>query len=374
MMENFKQNIKTIIFILIANLILFIFLEGLLSTVIVIKDVMSPVELVIERYHSTFDELLGWINIPNLEIKDYYGPGADLKINSQCFRSDKEFDIEKPKGKIRVICSGDSFTFGQGVGNKNTWCEQFTLIDNQFEGINLGQIGYGIDQAYLWYMRDGKKFEHDIHIFAFITDDIQRMRVDTRQNYSKPILKLVNGNLEVKNVPLQLKIPRHSASYFKLIEHLQKLSEFRFYEFFKRITKKVISQKTIKMNLESENEIKPVLLKVLESLHKINREKGSTLVVVYLPQYEDGKDEREDTNLWKQWLKIEMAKRDILFIDLVDEFRKLSSDELKSFYLEQDCHFSKRGNKFVSEILYKKLLSVNEVSKHLPKVGSYHNK
>ena len=364
-MNKFNQNIKTIVFILIANLVLFTFLEGLLSTVIVVKDVMSPVELVIERYHSTFDELLGWINIPNLEIKNYYGLGADLKINSQCFRSYKDFSLKIPKDKIRVICSGDSFTFGQGVANKDTWCEQFTSIDNRLESINLGQIGYGIDQAYLWYMRDGKKFDHDIHIFGFITDDIYRMKFDTRQGYSKPILKLVNGNLEVKNVPLPLKIPHHSPAYLKLSEHLHRLNKFRFYEFCERIGKKIFSQKTIKENIASEEEIKTLTVKVFETLEQINKEKGSTLVLVYFPEYRDYINDNEETDEWKEWLKVEMAKRGILFVDLVNEFRKLSSTEIESFFIsKEDGHYSEKGHEFVANLLYKKLLSFDETAKN----------
>ena len=28
----------------------------------------------------------------------------------------------------------------------------------------MGQGGYGIDQAYLWYKRDGTKLDHDVQI------------------------------------------------------------------------------------------------------------------------------------------------------------------------------------------------------------------
>jgi hypothetical protein len=40
----------------------------------------------------------------------------------------------------------------------------------------MGQGGHGVDQAYLWYKRDGVKLKHDFLLFAFITLDFQRMQ------------------------------------------------------------------------------------------------------------------------------------------------------------------------------------------------------
>ena len=200
------KKIKTITIILTTTVLLFILFEGLCSTVLVTRDIFSYLSPLPESPYTKYDKLLGWISIPNVEIKNFYSPSANLKINSQSFRSNQDFSIKTPKNKTRILCCGDSFTFGQGVDNKNTWCEKLASVDERLETINMGQIGYGIDQAYLWYMRDGKKFEHNVQIFAFISDDFNRMKYDRRPNkrpfYGKPVLKLASGILEVKNVPV----------------------------------------------------------------------------------------------------------------------------------------------------------------------------
>ena len=67
----------------------------------------------------------------------------------------------------KKISSGDSFTLGYGVNNEETWPTAFSKLDERFETINMGQGGYGVDQSYLWYKRDGLEFDHQIHLFAF---------------------------------------------------------------------------------------------------------------------------------------------------------------------------------------------------------------
>ena len=88
------SSIKKILFIIVINICLFIFIEGFLSTLIVLKSVSKPACFVAEETaHTKYDKLLGWVNIPNIEIKDMYGPGIYLKTNLQSFRNDKDFNV-----------------------------------------------------------------------------------------------------------------------------------------------------------------------------------------------------------------------------------------------------------------------------------------
>ena len=61
-------------------------------------------------------------------------------------------------------------------------------LDPRLETLNMGQGGYGVDQAYLWYKRDAAKFEHQVHLLAFITDDFVRMQSDRFRGYGKPVI------------------------------------------------------------------------------------------------------------------------------------------------------------------------------------------
>ncbi|MDJ0518252.1 MAG: hypothetical protein QNJ74_19045 [Trichodesmium sp. MO_231.B1] len=187
---------RKIIKVSLINLLLLVAILSLvegLSSILLLFDKISKVQPMSEIRHTQYDELLGWVNIPNVDIPNMYGEGIYFRTNSQSFRNNEDFSINIPSNKIRIICSGDSFTMGLGVSNDQTWCELLTSINQRWQTINMGQGGYGVDQAYLWYKRDGTKFEHNIQIFAFITDDFLRMQSASFMGRGKPLLYLENG-------------------------------------------------------------------------------------------------------------------------------------------------------------------------------------
>src|SRR5262249_57725400 len=96
-----------------------------------------------------YDPDLGWVTAPQKDLPDLDGPGMSVRTNAQGFRNTHAISLAVPAGKVRLLCSGDSFTFGYSVGNEHTWCQRLEALDPRFETVNLGVNGYGVDQAYL---------------------------------------------------------------------------------------------------------------------------------------------------------------------------------------------------------------------------------
>jgi lysophospholipase L1-like esterase len=92
----------------------------------------------------------------------------------------------------------------------------------------------------------------------------------------------------------------------------------------------------------------------LTRLNKANQEKKSTLVLVYLPEF---RESFEQSSSWRKWLSEETAKRKIIFFDLFENLNDLTIPELESLFIKDNWHYSRKGNKFVADILYKRLLS-----------------
>ena len=90
--------------------------------------------------YEKHDTELGWIPRANVHIPNRFGRWKDVSINSQNLRASREFDRDVPVGQIRVVCSGDSMTFGLGVGNAETWCEQLALFDPRIEPLNAAAL------------------------------------------------------------------------------------------------------------------------------------------------------------------------------------------------------------------------------------------
>lgn len=160
---------KDIAVIVLITIFIFSSLEGFASYILVFSK-LQKAQILAERLHTEYDPLLGWINKPNIHIQDMYGPNRYIRTNSQRFRNNHDFDIDIPKGKRRWICSGDSFVLGYGVDNDHTWCSVLSSIVPGIESVNMGQGGYGLDQAYLWYMRDGVQLQHGWFYFDLIDE------------------------------------------------------------------------------------------------------------------------------------------------------------------------------------------------------------
>jgi len=153
-----------------------------------------------ERIHTEHDPELGWINRPKVHIPDLYGPGIALSTNSLRMRS--SFPLPDPDPtSLRFICSGDSFTLGYGVADDETWCH---LLEDATNGqaFNMGQGGYGLDQIYLWYKRDGAQLSPHVHIVAITLQDLVRMQYSSFLGYPKPQLSLQGDSLITVGVPV----------------------------------------------------------------------------------------------------------------------------------------------------------------------------
>jgi hypothetical protein len=347
---------------IIAVLLIFLLVECLSSTGIFIYNNYKNLGLAEKRY-TEYDELLGWISMPDIYIKDMYGPGIYLKTNEQRFRSNNNFSLLPALNKVRCICTGDSFTFGFGVDNDHTWCQQLVSMNSKLETINMGQGGYGVDQAYLWYKRDGQKLNTDILIFAFITNDLKRMNSDKFLGFGKPMLKLQDGVLVTQNVP----VPKPfsvSLNHKRLI--IANLSSIR-------ILNKLFYQIFWGRAQQDDNQTREFALRIFQYLTKINQVKNINTVFVYLPLETDYRDNESDP--WRQFIHAEAAKHNLLFIDLVDEFRKLPPQYIDQLFFGEGLikyshatgHYTDEGNLFIARIIYQKLIDIPSILHKLEK-------
>jgi hypothetical protein len=194
------MSIRTGLRLVLVNLVIFvalaIALEGTSSLARRVRTFMrGPVDIPPEPY-IRHDPDLGWSPRPGAVVTGP-GSGASLHVNASGIRSPREI-ADVPAGRIRVVCSGDSYTFGEGVADAATWCAQLEALDSRLEAVNLGVPGYGVDQAYLRYMRDGPGLHERVHLFAFIDDDLRRFGVRSQ----KPYLTSAGGRLVRHNVPV----------------------------------------------------------------------------------------------------------------------------------------------------------------------------
>jgi hypothetical protein len=119
-----------------------------------------------EPYYP-FDPELGWTVRPNGRLPLY-------RANSQGIRADVDYAPEPPPGVLRIAAFGDSFVHGTEVANPDTWPALLAALRPDLEVLNFGVGGYGIDQAWLRWRRDGRPFSPQIVLIGFMTEDVHR--------------------------------------------------------------------------------------------------------------------------------------------------------------------------------------------------------
>jgi hypothetical protein len=111
----------------------------------------------------------------------------------------------------------------------------------------------------------------------------------------------------------------------------------------------------------SEETVRSTALRVVEELQKLNRDKQSVLVLVYLPIATDYF--KADSNPWRKYFQSSALARGIPFVDVVKRFRSLPAEEVESFYVRPwDGHFSPKGNEYVAKVLYERLIAMPQIT------------
>ncbi len=103
-------------------------------------------------------------------------PVWEMSLNSEGFR-DGEFPRAKPPSVFRILCLGDSWTFGANVEQERAYPQQLrALLAREFPGanfevLNLGVLGYSSYQGLELLRRRGVTMTSDLVVIGFAMND-----------------------------------------------------------------------------------------------------------------------------------------------------------------------------------------------------------
>jgi hypothetical protein len=172
------------------------------------------------RLHA-FDPEAGWICQPGANLR-YELPesfAVRVRCNSRGLR-DVEHAFEKPAGVLRIVCSGDSFMWGYGVEDDETFPSCLSRALGNAETINLGVSGYNTVQEYVRLESEGMRYGPDWVVFFVCWNDLDANFDD--KGGRRPIAALSpDGGVRIENRPVHVSslstlsdwISRHSRLY-----------------------------------------------------------------------------------------------------------------------------------------------------------------
>lgn len=334
-----------------STLVLFLLLEGAASLLLSAREAKRTLHMR-EESHARYDPDLGWSHRPGVRIERIYGEGTTLTTNAQGLRAREEYGKAPPPGRQRLVALGDSFTLGHGVDDAATYAARMEAACPALQAVNMGQGGYGIDQDYLWYKRDGAQLDAQVLLFAVIAENFFRMASDSFIGYPKPVLRDRGGRLVVENVP----VPAGWESRTALRRALTFAESLAVVRAGRWLADRLVDgdaggQRADGFYGTVPDEVFAAARLAFDDLAALSRERGQHFVIAYLPVAP--LLPREPTRE-AAWLEAYARERGVTFVNLAAEFERLTPAQLARLFLP-DFHYSAEGHRFVAATLLRHL-------------------
>ncbi len=307
-----------------------------------------------DRFWTEYHPLLGWYNQKNkaavLELKS--GKYA-IQTNAMGFRGTREYDKKNNPNVIKIIVLGDSYAFGWGVQNDETFAVKLEHQYRNLEMINLGVVGYGIDQMYLCYKELGREFHADYVIISVFPEDFWRAtRAFSETGHGKPYFTLSSeGVLKLNNVPVKGAEDLQYNQFPDLIEQ-NAFEKIMNHSVIYRLAKKVFIKYGKNLGAVDPNTTDEWRLgkAILHELIQEIRKSGAQPIIIIIPPVRwlhDSQIESIQKSLWHL-----RDQENVEIFDLTTYFQKsLGNKNLTDFYIQDDWHWTKNGHEVVAAVL-----------------------
>ena len=123
------------------------------------------------------DPSLRWVLRPS---QTGFTQDRRMHVNAAGLRDAEELPARKPTGEARVLVLGDSFSFGNGVGDGDTYAE---VLERELRArgfparvLNAGVQGYDVHQESDWLRERGLALEPDAIVVGLYENDLVRRK------------------------------------------------------------------------------------------------------------------------------------------------------------------------------------------------------
>jgi len=328
---------------------------------------------------TQWDPYVGFTMIPNIEgyskTEDYE---MFVKINSRGLR-DREIGYNKSPNTFRIGVFGDSFTFGEGVQNNETYpkvLENMLVNDEELRksGLKVEVINFAIGKTatshqLAFYQKEGRKYQLDLIVLGFLSGN------DFRGNWSGVFYlqddQLVHDSTAFSTVRRIQKAVYYIPFYKWLAKHSHLANFLRkaatIYDDKARIQNS-LNRKALAEEDKTVIELQQVYLtlRLIEIFQEEAMQNGSRFMIVNLPakgqkplyDYSDNEQVPSYAIMYDH-LQRELNEQQIPIIDLVPLFAGLPQSQ---YYFEHGGHMTKRGHRLIALQISENISS--DISRH----------
>ena len=353
-----------------------------------------------------YDPELGWNRKPNTFHEEIGKNGVPTKwtINSNGERNNPGFE----KTSSEISCYGDSFTFCRQVNDNETW-EYFLSKKLNTNIQNFGVGNHGIDQSFLRLKNNYLKNKTGIVILSVVPDTISRIISVWKHYYEygntfgfKPRFiikenKLVQLKNPIDNIskfehyedyleyikandffyknkflkekisfPYSITVLKNFRRNFEIISWVRKIKQLKKRKKdFSKIewnTMKIIMQINLnwRVNLFQDPHSCKLLKMIIQEYVNYSKEMNFKPIFIFLPQKDDLMFIKNNFHFFKEFQNELKSIEDLTLLDVTDNL--LHEKNLDDFYSDDNDyggHFTKYGNKTISELIIGQLKNFN---------------
>lgn len=311
-----------------------------------------------ERFWTEYHPVLGWFHQKNK--KAFFrknGSETELNTNSQGLRGQRDYQTEKAAGIKRIVALGDSFFFGWGVKDEETFASKLEARHKNLEVINLGVPGYGMDQILLMFTHIGQAYHPDVVLIGIYPEDFWRAtRAFSDSGYAKPYFVLSDGKqLILKNMPVPKPFELNTNQFPEIMKR-NPVENILIYSSIYRSLKDGFIRlgKNLKWIDPDSTEEWVLGRAILSELVREVRASQATPILVIVPPSRWMESERRES-VYLSLLRF--AKREsIEVIDPVPVFREaVKKSGVTKYYIQDDWHWTQEGHELIAGLLSERL-------------------
>jgi lysophospholipase L1-like esterase len=279
-----------------------------------------------------------------------------VKHNSLGLRGPEVAPTKAP-GAVRIVAVGDSFTYGVGVHDEETFCARLAALDPRLEVINAGVNNYGTDQELLALKEQGLPLGPDVVLVCVFWNDLPNSYQRSETGFA-----LRDGVL-VHEPPPSLKVPRS----MKRAGPMRFSRAYRFLSDRSRVLKRRLG---IALGLREEVDPRvndtsepawALHLALLDEIVRLTREAGAKPMVVVIPDQRTIYPDMDLLGVTREQLTIAPRllawgrAREVPVVDVTPAMREAAAAASAPLYYPIDFHLVAEGNEVVARAILEAL-------------------
>ncbi|MEE9241107.1 MAG: SGNH/GDSL hydrolase family protein [bacterium] len=290
---------------------------------------------------------LGWKNRPGAQGWQV-DIGYHIRINKHGHRG-PDYPEKKSPGVFRVLGLGDSFTFGWGVEDGQTFLRvlerRLREAGRRVEVLNAAVPAWHSIQSLRYLRKEGVRFRPDLIVMSYFVDDVYDSKIESFRN-SEKAKNLRNEETELRrrknSLSRKLRLYNVWFNYRKIRratkEHLRRNPYLDFES----------ERKALPRNFEKNPKLLEGLERVVSGWVKAREELGIPMIFSYIPA--GGSLNAPAYQGQSHALKRVSRAKGFPFLDVVSLFEKYP-DPRRLYLHPRDGHMSAAGHAVVGEAL-----------------------